>query len=107
MKNINVIYDYDYDEKHDVTIVKGDVDIISVPDVVFENLENIVQEFFDWAYSEESDCWTTVNNEKICCAGANEFVKWLNKNYSYCKQCSAKIIEENVKYNPKLPCAEF
>ncbi len=42
MKNINVIYDYDYDEEHDITIVKGNVDIISVPDVVFENLENIV-----------------------------------------------------------------
>ena len=107
MKNINVIYDYEYDNETDTLTVADDVDIISVPDFVCEHLEEIVQKFFDWTTLMDSGCWVKMNGEEVCCVGTADFLRWLNENYYSCEEKESVLIEEHTKYRPELPCAEF
>lgn len=48
------MFDYHYDEKNNELIVLGLIDVIQVPNFVEENLDNIVQEFFNWASKKEN-----------------------------------------------------
>lgn len=106
MKLINVVFDYDYDEQNDKLIVLGAVDIIQVPDFVAENLNKIVQEFFNWANQKENGCYKEMDNEFICCTDTYTFLEWLNK-YYHTEQEFSSIISSQVDYRPELPSAEF
>ncbi len=106
MKLINVIYDYEYDDRTDTTKVTDTVDIIKVPDFVSDNIDDIVQEFFDWVALNENRK-EYENDEEILCIGTKEFVEWLNKNYYQCENQKIVIIETNTKYNPDYQSAWF
>lgn len=54
MKKINIAYDYQYDDIAGKLTVAGEVDIVCVPDYICENLEQKVQEFFDWTDTPDS-----------------------------------------------------
>ena len=102
MKYINLVYD----DENEL------VDLLAVPNVVDDNIENIVQQFFDWAGSTQNHgYWRKSESGGYYLAlGAIEFVKWLN-NY-YLKSISAvegkaKIVQSRVPYNPKYKSADF
>lgn len=109
MKLINLLYDYEYDDIEDTVIVTGNVDIISVPDFVCENLDIIVQKFFDWVSSTREHGYFVKNasGHETLIVGTNEFVKWLNDNYSEYENQEIVVVEEHTKYNPNYPSAEF
>ena len=105
MKRVNIAYDYDYDEKTEKTIVNGKVDIIELPDEVVENIEQYIQDFFDWAAHKENGCFHYDNDLRrdICQIVSNDFVRYINIELK--KQ--AKVIEVNTDFNPNLPIVEF
>lgn len=110
MKFINVAYDYEYDD-NDNLIDMGTVDVVLVPDFVYNNLDIIVQNFFDWTdnvvrnakCNEYSKYWATLDNGKIVMTvGTEHFVKWLNDNYFNCEHQKSIIIATETEYNPSL-----
>ena len=106
MKQINIVFDYDYDEQNDELIVLGAVDIIQVPNVVADNLDKIVQEFFNWANEKENGCLKKINNDLICCTDTSKFIEWLNRFY-HLEQEDSSMISSHVDYHPELPAVEF
>ncbi len=106
MKLINVVYDYEYDDISNKVIVTGNVDIIKVPDFVSDNIDNIVQEFFEWTELNENRK-KYENENGILCIGTNEFVEWLNENYSQYENQEIIISEINTKYNSNYSSAWF
>ena len=99
MKKINVVYDGCMD----------DVDIIQVPDVVAENIEDITQEFFDWMSSTyDHDFWKMDNkgNQYLECE-TEAFIDWINREFSGICNENALIILQHTKYNKEYPSAEF
>ncbi len=107
MQYLNVIYDYDYDDELDVITVKGNVDIIAVPDIVFNNMDAIVQEFFNWASLDESGCWNIIDGKRVCCTSIDDFIKWLNIHYDDDERCKSKVVARNVTHNPLFQNVEF
>ena len=115
MKLINIAYDYEYDD-NDVLINMGAVDVVLVPDFVYDNLDEIVQKFFDWTdnvvrnanYKQFPEYWEKLDNgETVMNVGTEHFVKWLNNNYYYCENQKSVIIATEVQYNPSYPTAKF
>lgn len=99
MKKINVVYDGCMD----------DVDIIQVPDVVAENIEDITQEFFDWMSSTcDHGFWKKDNkgNQYLECE-TEAFIDWINKEFSDKCNENASIILQHTEYNKEYPSAEF
>ena len=107
MKLINIIYDYEYNDSTQQITIADDVDIVSVPDIVSENLEEIVQKFFAWTDSIESGCWKNIDEKLVCCVETEDFIKWINKNYFNSENKEAVIVKQHTKYNPSYPIAEF
>lgn len=107
MKLINVTCDYDYDEITEQIIVRDNVDILCVPDIVCEDLDATVQEFFNWTNTKESGCWKTENGRLVCDANPEDFVRWINSKYFSSENKNAYIVKKNTKYNPNYPIAEF
>lgn len=115
MKLINIAYDYEYDED-DVLIDMGTVDVVLVPDYVYNNLDVIVQKFFNWTdnvvrnakSNEHPEYWAKLDNGEIVMnVGTEHFVKWLNDNYFNCEHQKSVIIATEVEYNPSYPTAKF
>jgi len=100
MKLINVVYEEDYE----------DVDILSVPDYIYENIENEVQLYFDWLFDKSSshDYWK--KNEKggeyIDC-DTDAFVNWLNEYKLDSNSEKVYIIQSHTIYHPEYKSAEF
>ena len=107
MKLINIVYDYEYDDSTQQLIIFDDVDIVSIPDYVCENLEEIVQKFFDWTNCIESGCWKNIKGRLLCCVETEDFIKWINNNYYTCENKEATIIKQHTKYNSSYPVVEF
>lgn len=98
MKKINIIFEYDY----------SDVDILSVSNYVADNLDEIVQRFFDWMSDEKNNHNYRIQNSNGTSTleiGTEAFVWWLNT------QCigdtNAKIMAQHVNYCPDYPIADF
>ena len=109
MKLINILYDYKYDDIEDTVIVTGDVDIVSVPDFVCNNIDAVVQKFFYWASSTRDHGYFVQNTSghEVLAVGTNEFIKWLNDNYIQYENQEIVVVEAHTKYNPNYPSAEF
>ncbi len=107
IKLINVIYNYEYDDLTEQLIIGDDVDIVCVPDIVCENLDATVHEFFNWTSTKESGCWKTENGELVCCVDTEDFIRWINIKYFNSENKNAYIVEQHTKYNPNYPIAEF
>lgn len=106
MRLINVIYDYEYDEDNNL-IVNDDVDIISIPDKIADDLEEMVRLFFNWTSLEESGCWKLINGKKTCCVETTDFLRWLNINFFHYENKSSVLVEAHTNYRSDLPSAEF
>lgn len=115
MKYINVLYDYRLDESGNV-IDADNADILLVPNYVCENIDEIVQEFFDWVDTEIVDSpkeiypgyWVTLSDGNKCLGvNSGHFVDWLNKRYFCCEKKEALVIKVNTIYNPQYPSAKF
>lgn len=104
MKLINIVYEYD--DITNTTTITGAVDMIKVPDFVSDNIDDIVQEFFDWTALNENKK-EYENEEGILCIGTNDFVKWLNEKYAQYENQEIIMVETNAKYNPNYQSAWF
>ena len=109
MKLINILYDYEYDDVQDTIEVTDCVDIVRVPDFVCDNLDSIVQKFFDWVSNTKNYNYyiKNANGEEVLAIGTNEFVKWLNETYIQCENQEITIVETHTEYNPNYPSALF
>lgn len=115
MKYINIAYDFEYDDD-DNLIDMGTVDVVLVPDYVHDNLDKIVQKFFDWTdnvvrktnHKEFPEYWAQLENGEVCMnVGTEHFVNWLNDNYFHCEHQKCKIVAVETEYNPQYPTAKF
>ena len=116
MKYINIVYDYEYDEITNSIINMGNVDIVLVPDIVCNNLQSIVQTFFDWVskevyYSEKDkhpEYWTALSDGSVCMGVNSEhFVKWINDNYFSYENQKTVVAKVETTYNPNYPLVKF
>lgn len=106
MKLINIVYDYEYDDITNNVTVTSKVDIIKVPDFVSDNIDNVVQNFFDWTTLNENRKKYENENGTLC-IGTNEFVEWLNENYSKYENQKIVIVKRNTEYNSDYSSAWF
>ena len=115
MKYINVLYDYLLDESGNV-IDANNADILLVPNYVCENIDEIVQEFFDWVDTEVVNSpketypgyWVTLSDGDKCLGvNSDHFVDWINKRYFFCEKKEALVSKVNTIYNPQYPSAKF
>lgn len=99
MKLVNIVYADEY----------NDVDIICVPNFVHDNMDTVVQEFFDWASSTKEHGYYKQgsNEQEVLCLGTDEFIKWLNEYYIQYENQEIAVVEAHTKYNPNYPSAEF
>lgn len=109
MKLINILYDYEYCDIEDTIEVKDYVDIVKVPDFVCSNLDEIVQEFFDWVSNTKNHNYyiKNTNGDEVLAIGTNEFIKWLNENYKQCEDQEIILVKAHTDYNPNYPSALF
>lgn len=88
---------------------REDVDILSVPDCVCENIESITQEFFNWLENtKEHGCWReTESGVPYLAVETKDYVEWLNKHY--CNQDNDKVtvVKSHVKYNPRYDSTDL
>ncbi|MHB1453661.1 MAG: hypothetical protein ACYCYM_06890 [Saccharofermentanales bacterium] len=100
MKLVNVVYEEDF----------SDVDILSVPEYIYENIESEVQLFNDWLFDKSShhDYWemNEKGGEYIEC-GTDAFVNWLNE--FRLNENSEKVItiQSHTIFHPDYKSAEF
>ncbi len=97
MTNINVVYEYYYD----------DVDIIAIPDELIDIIEDIGQEFLHWAPPiNDKDYWSMVDGRLCQNMNTDGFIKWLNS--TYCKTLEkAYIVSRNTDYCPEYKMVDF
>ncbi len=86
-----------------------DVDVIDIPQYVFEDIENIQKGFFRWLFDKNNNhaYWICVNGDKKYCSYRSEaFVEWLNTYYLVGTKEKASCInmfEKNINLNrPKI-----
>ena len=105
MKQVNVVYDYEYDEVSGKTITLGKGDIIELSDDIAGNIDFYVQKFFDWACDKVNGCFHYDNALKkdICQTTSADFVRFVNDEL----KMQAKVINVNTDLNPSLPIVEF
>ena len=98
MKKINIVYFDNY----------NDVDIVCIPNVVYDDIDSIVQKYFIWLSSGKHSYWKTTEdgNKHIECDDALVFVEWIN-NYIREKEDNAYIVKRNTKYDPQYPVVDF
>ena len=107
MKKINIIYNYEYDDVSEQLTIQDDVDIVYVPDCICDNLEQNVQEFFNWTNCLDSGCWKEINGALVCSVDTEDFIRWINQTYPNLEAESAFIVKQHTKYNSQYPIAEF
>ena len=72
MIKINIVFEDDVE----------DVDIISVPDELVPDIEEIGQEFLDWIPStNDNNYFSIIDGHKYFIAETDGFVQWLNTHY--------------------------
>ena len=105
MKQVNIAYDYEYDEVSDKTIALGKVDIIELSDEVANNIDFYVQKFFDWSSDKANGCfhYDKALKKDICQTTSTDFVRFVNNEL----KMQAKVIKVNTNLNPTLPIVEF
>ena len=93
MEPVCILYDDMYDE----------ADIIAVPDSLYDNIQELGQQFCRWLEKGEHDFWvTSPNGERYLTLETSGFVWWLNKRLGDDSKEKVKIVEENVRYRRKL-----
>lgn len=99
MQNIYIVFDDDHE----------DADLICVPDEIANNIDNIVQLFFNWMGNKHNNhtFWAhTKSGFQYLLLGTDEFIWWLNNHYLHSGEM-AIVIERHVRYNPRYKMACF
>ncbi len=102
MKLVSILFDYVY----------NDADVIAVPDSLYDNIQELGQQFALWQdYTEqdyeEYNFLTLSDGTKTVALETVEFVHWLNKQLGDdCKE-KVKIVEQHVRYRPELKTVVF
>lgn len=93
MKLVCILFDYAY----------NDADVIAVPDSLYDNIQELGQQFQWWLGKGEHDFWTTLpDGHRALACETDGFVWWLNKQLGDdCKE-KVKIVEQHVRYRRKL-----
>lgn len=88
-------------------VCPDDVDIICVPCTIAENINSIVQMFFDWLPNAADEAyWTMINGRKVSVCETDGFVKWLNENH--CKNVpKAYIVAQHTQICKAYAVIEF
>lgn len=100
MKLLNVVYEEDF----------SDVDILSVPEYIYENIESEVQLFVDWLFDKSSRHNYWKMNEKgdeYIDVGTDGFVSWLNEYRLNENSENVTILKSHTKFHPEYKSAEF
>jgi len=99
MKGINIVYDNN----------EEDVDIVTVPDYVSDNISAVVQEFFDWLdLNDTHEYWMTDSNGlKYLEIETVAFIKWVNTFYGGNETEKSGLVLAHTKLNKNYDCAEF
>lgn len=94
MQKINLVYEDDYD----------DVDILLVPDYVAEDIQKILQEFFDWVAIPENGFRFKIelNGEKVLSIDTSEVVWWL-ENHVIKEGESVEVLKQHTTFCPEYP----
>ena len=91
----------------EILLSLDDVDVIAIPDYLYEEIDRLAEEFLDWKAPEDDwDYWCDLNGRKFPMTGAKGFVKWLNNFYCHGEE-KAIIVEKNVVYTPNYKMVEF
>jgi len=98
LKLINVVFEYEYD----------DVDILSVPDYIAENIDNVVANFCTWQRDPKNAERFLVpyENRMVLSIGTEEFLWWIN-HYAISDLATAAIVKQHTHFCPAYPSAHF
>ena len=99
MRSVNLLFEEEYD----------DVDIISVPDEIADNIDDVAQLFFKWLWIPENrqHFYVTLPDGKEALGiDTKEFLWWLNHVFLSSGK-KAEIILQHTKYQPEYPTAYF
>ena len=99
LKRVNIIYESEYE----------DVDIISVPCEMANDIDDIAQEFFRWLKVPENSRRFMVKEKdghEVLSIDTKEFVWWLN-HIKITGEPKAAIIAQHTSYDSKCPSAYF
>lgn len=93
MEPVCILFDDMYD----------DTDIISVPDSLYDDIQELGRQFPWWLEKGEHDFWvTSPNGKRYLNCETDGFVWWLNKQLGDdCKE-KVKIVAQHVRYRPYL-----
>lgn len=95
---VYLVYGLDYD----------DSDIISVPDRICDEMEDIGQEFCNWLARPNlpEEYYVYTDGKKYVNCETDGFVQWLNK-YVLCEGEQASIIAQHISYKDGCPMVDF
>ena len=99
MRLVNLLFDEEYEN----------VDILSVPDDIADNIDNIAQEFTRWIWFPENrqQFMVTLSDGKECLSfDTKEFLWWLNNIFLSPGQTAA-IYLQHTSFHPEHPTANF
>ena len=98
MKLVCILFDYAY----------NDADVIAVPDSLYDNIQELGQQFQWWLGKGEHDFWvTSPNGKRYLNLETDGFVWWLNKQLGDDSNEKVKIVEQHVQYRPELKTVVF
>lgn len=99
MKNINIVYEEDYE----------DVDIVQVPDDIADDIDLVVNEFFKWVAIPENHIRFQIENAEgktVLNIDTEEFLWWLN-HIKITDESRAIIIKQHTSVCLEWPVADF
>ena len=95
MRNINIVYDDEFDH----------VSIFAIPDDVVPDIESLSQEYLHWIPPlDDPDGWVVIRGKTYMSKEVRGFVKWLNEK---CCRGLAYVVERDTIYRPEYPMVEF
>jgi len=96
--NIYIVYDSHYE----------DSDIISVPDRIEQQIENIGQLFSNWLNQPNipNEYYVYINDRKYVNCDTKGFINWLNCCFLF-EDEQASIVKQHVKYKKGAPKVDF
>lgn len=98
MRKINVLFEYDYE----------DVDIVSVPDYIAENIESVLFDFFKWLKEPKNQQRFHVqyDGKTVLSIDTNALIWWINR-YDCAVDEPAFIVETHTRFCPDYPVADL
>ena len=99
MKNVIVLFDEQYD----------DIDILSVPEKIAENINDYGQMYCRWLESPDvvPALSTVVNGVNVVILETKGFVDWLNSSILKNDEQKVTILETHVHFREGCPVVEF